>query len=323
MSNPKYLPGTRVQVKIQGNIVEGVYVGYNERYHSPIVNVGGRELLRKIHGLVEGGAPEGVVVETVPTAPAPVEITAHLVTLDINTRFSFIEKMAEMVINSPINSMVIVGSGGLGKTTTVLNKLADLGLSEDADEEAKKMTIIKGSVTPRGLFQQLYASRNHLVVFDDSDSVFKDDRSLNLLKAAFDDKKTRKIAWLKSGPSTSEDEDGEEVPHSFEFTGKVIFISNLSLSKIPQALLSRSLFVDVTMTSSEKIERMTSLKHVIVPEATEVIKDEVLAFLASIKDSAKELSLRTFAQMIHIRMANPAEWVTMGKYMLTSMPTAS
>lgn len=101
----------------------------------------------------------------------------------------------------------------------------------------------------------------------------------------------------------------------------MIFISNLALGRIPQALLSRSLFVDVTMTQSEKIERMTSLKHVIVPEATEVIKDEVLAFLNCVKDSAKELSLRTFAQMIHMRMSNPNDWETMGEYMLTSLPT--
>lgn len=195
MSNPNYTPGTRVYVKINGSSVEGTYVEFNERYQSPVVEVNGRRLIRKVQGLVEGGAPEGV------SADQSVELTAHLVTVDINTRFSFIEKMAEMVTTSPINSMVVVGSGGLGKTTTVLNRLHDLGFSEDTDDETKKMTTIKGSVTPRGLFQQLYYSRNSLIVFDDSDSVFKDDKALNLLKAAFDDKTAKRFPRLSSSPA--------------------------------------------------------------------------------------------------------------------------
>jgi hypothetical protein len=187
----------------------------------------------------------------------------------INKRFELLEFYTEMVAKREQPSLLVTGPGGLGKTYSVLAKLQELGILNAGDcgevippdgdgkngtlkpsESKKYYTIIKGYSTPKGLYRTLFENQNRLVIFDDCDSVLRDPTALNLLKGALDSYEKRVISWH----SESIRDDG--LPSSFNFSGSVIFISNYPMHKIDQAVKTRAIPVDLTMSNEQKIERM-------------------------------------------------------------------
>ena len=237
----------------------------------------------------------------------------------INQRFGFVRDMVTMLANGDQASVVVTGPGGLGKSHTVsaaLTKAGFLDLSsldelEIGDNVPKNsFRVVKGYSTPKGLYRTLYENRNSVVVFDDCDSVLKDPVSVNLLKAALDSYSRRIISWR------SEVRD-EELPNVFEFKGRVVFISNLSSGSMDQAIISRSLAVDLTMTPVQKVERMRYLltQDDFMPEFDTVTKTDSMDLIASVVNDVKELSLRTLMQVIKIRKANPnGKWKDLATY---------
>ena len=109
----------------------------------------------------------------------------------------------------------------------------------------------------------------------------------------------------------------DEYPNQFNFTGRVIFISNKDKSKIDSAILSRSLTVDLTMTPSEKIERMRFILSGILPDYSLEAKDDAINFLDEMKDSAN-LNLRTLIMVSKIRAGFPDTWKNLATYMIQS-----
>ena len=121
-----------------------------------------------------------------------------------------------------------------------------MGLVESTD-----FVHFKGRATAAGLFVTLYDNSDKIVVLDDCDSVFKDDDAVNILKGALDSYDTRKISYLTTKPL--KDEFGSHLPRSFEFTGKIIFISNISQSKLDEAIRSRSFVSDIDLTKKQML----------------------------------------------------------------------
>jgi hypothetical protein len=109
----------------------------------------------------------------------------------------------------------------------------------------------------------------------------------------------------------------DEYPQHFDFTGRIIFISNKAKSSIDGAILSRSLTVDLTMNSDEKIERMTTILPNILPQYDNDVKLEALSFLTQNKETAN-LNMRTLIMVIKMRYSNPDNWMDMATYMLNS-----
>ena len=112
----------------------------------------------------------------------------------------------------------------------------------------------------------------------------------------------------------------EDLPRSFEFTGRVIFISNLSQDSIDQAIRSRSMMIDLSMTPIQKIERMEAIakSDEFLPEYDANIKADALNLIRELKDVAKEISLRTLISVTKIRASNPKDYKDLAEYMLTS-----
>jgi len=237
----------------------------------------------------------------------------------INQRFGFLSDMIVMLAKGDQPSVVVTGPGGLGKSHTVTTTLRKAGLKDMSildDYEIgvqvpkNAFVVIKGYSTPKGLYRTLYENRNSIIVFDDCDSVLKDTISLNLLKGALDSYSKRIISWRA-------DIKDEDLPTSFEFKGRVVFISNMSSSQLDQAIISRSMSVDVTMTSVQKVERMRFLvkEKDFMPDFDLVAKNDALNLIASLVDSVKELSLRTLIQVTKIRKSNPNNnWKELAEY---------
>jgi hypothetical protein len=209
-----------------------------------------------------------------------------------------------MVIDGITPSLIITGEGGLGKTYLVQKAIKDKGLYQI------DWAHFKGYSTARGLYNTLYDNNGKLIIFDDCDSVLEDKVALNILKSALDSYETRTISWMAKMNKN------DEYPQQFNFTGQIIFISNKSRSAIDGAILSRSLTVDLTMTSDEKIERMSHILKEILPEYPIEVKKDALEFIKEYKDVAN-LNLRTLIMVSKMRLAN-SDWKEMAKYMIHS-----
>jgi len=250
----------------------------------------------------------------VANVPAPVAESRFT----INQRFGFVSDMVMMLARGDQASVVVTGPGGLGKSYTVSKTLTDAGFLDVSNVEdfdvgtkiAKSFTVIKGYSTPKGLYRILYENRNGVIVFDDCDSVLKDPVSLNLLKGALDSYSRRIISWRA-------DMKDEELPQAFEFKGRVVFISNLASSQIDQAIITRSMAVDLSMTTQQKVDRM---RHIVaesgdfMPEFTMSHKVDALNLIESLQDNVKELSLRTLIQVTKIRKSAGANWRDLAEY---------
>jgi hypothetical protein len=241
---------------------------------------------------------------------------------NINQRFDFVEKLVSMVADGVQPSAIITGEGGLGKTFTVTKTLENKGYKDISDladfqvgsviNARRCFTMVKGYSTPKGLYRTLFENNKSIIVFDDCDSVLKDPVALNLLKSALDSYGKRIISW-------NADMKDEDLPRSFNFEGRVIFISNMDDGKIDQAIRSRSMMIDLSMTTDQKIERMETIaaSPEFLPEYDAAVKADALALIREIKADVKEISLRTLISVAKVRASN-TEWKDLATYMLTA-----
>jgi hypothetical protein len=162
------------------------------------------------------------------------------------------------------------------------------------------------------LYRTLFENNKSIVVFDDCDAVLKDPVALNLLKSALDSYGKRIISW-------NADMRDDDLPRSFNFEGRVIFISNMTQDKIDQAIRSRSMMIDLSMTTDQKIDRMEYIakSDSFLPEYDASVKADALALIRELKDECKEISLRTLIAVSKIRAANK-DYKDLATYMLTN-----
>ena len=214
---------------------------------------------------------------------------------DPKDMFDNLERLTKMVGRGIQPSLVVTGGAGLGKTYLVKKTLADMGLTE-----AKEFVHFKGRATAAGLFVTLYENENKIIVLDDCDSVFKDADAVNLLKAALDSYDTRRISYISTKPL--KDQYGDPVPRHFEFTGKIIFISNLSQATLDEAVKSRSFVSDITMTQEQMFIRIEQLMESMETRIPETAKKQALEIMKELheKYSGVEINLRSFIKAARI-----------------------
>jgi len=263
----------------------------------------------------------------------------------INERFEFLSNLTQMTIEGTAVASLVTGEGGLGKTHTVFDEINKAGLTytrdfspppipekaekdpdadpDEAQEEEEipvwvnpgQCHVVKGYSSAKGLFRTLYENNGKLCVFDDCDSILKDANALNILKGALDSSDDRWISWNAEMGRNSGD-----LPQTFKFTGRVMFISNWSQHRIDPNLKTRCMRVDLTMTASEKIERM---RHIIeqdsfAPGIEFSIKEMAVNFLEEHIDVATNLSLRSLLDTVKFCKSNKPNWERQALYTLTA-----
>jgi DNA replication protein DnaC len=238
--------------------------------------------------------------------------------------FKAIELYTIQVARGKSNSLIVSGQAGVGKTSVVTETLKSLGMVPDV--HYYKST---GTITTAGLFETLFKNRNRLLIFDDCDAVLKDADSINLLKGALDTYQVRELSKITKGntfDSTGmsdveieerwQEGDGKLLPNRFEFKGQVIFISNLHEDKIDNAILSRSLHVDVNLTKDEVVGRMRDIMKRISPELDMTVKQEALDYLVYITENYPvkfDLNIRTLIHAINLRSGNDETMTISGR----------
>lgn len=228
-------------------------------------------------------------------APPKMSFMASKAEIDPAVMFKNIERLTKMVGKGIQPSLVITGSAGTGKTHLVKQTLNDMGL-----EESNHFVHFKGRATAAGLFVTLYENCDKIVVLDDCDSVFKDADAVNILKGALDSYDTRKISYLTTKPL--KDEFGGPLPRTFEFTGKIIFISNIAQGALDEAIRSRSFVADVDLTKGQMFERVEQLMDKMERQIPQAAKEQAISLMRELEAefAGVDINLRSFIKAARI-----------------------
>ena len=247
------------------------------------------------NGRVTRVAAGAAGVATTPAQPAKMSFMSVVESRDPQVMFNNLERLTKMVGRGIQPSLVITGMAGVGKTHLVKETLKQMGLRESYEFEH-----FKGKATAAGLFITLYQNSDKIVVLDDCDSVFKDDDAVNILKAALDSYDTRKISYISTKPL--KDEFGEPIPSHFEFTGKIIFISNIHQSKLDEAIRSRSFVADISMNTGQMFQRMEQLMASMEPRIPLAAKQQALEIMQNLdaQYGGVDINLRSFIKAARI-----------------------
>ena len=295
-------------------VVEGYKVGVRGGY----VTVDGAAVPgfpdRNIKVMVAGADSVGETEGSV-TAAGPAETDEQIIER-LRDRFSMLTEMTKAVKKGDVRAMIVSGPPGVGKSHGVEEVLDRYALMESMGAR-KTHEVVKGAMSALGLYAKLYkmADEGNVIVFDDCDSIFSDELSLNILKAALDSKKNRKIHWNTDSHKLRQ----EGIPDCFTFKASAIFITNLKFNKVKgklrehlEALESRCHYMDLTIDSER--EKMLRIRQVIQDgmlngyKLTDTQKEEIVDFVDTNKNRLRELSLRTVLKVADLAVAFPQRW---------------
>lgn len=262
---------------------------------------------------IDGDAP---VVQTVTVAETDQEAMDR-----IATRFEILDEMSAACIKGDIRAMIVSGPPGVGKSFGVEQQLEKASLFDKIANKRQKYEVVKGAMTALGLYAQLYrfSDKGNILVFDDCDSVFGDELSLNILKAALDSGKRRRICWNSDSRLLRD----EGIPNAFEFKGSAIFITNLKFENVRskklqdhlEALESRCHFVDLTIdTERDKMLRIRQVNRDAEGglfgdyNFTNNEGEMILNFMEANRTKLRELSIRTSLKIADLVKLSPNKW---------------
>ena len=239
----------------------------------------------------------------------------------IRERFEMHKDMTKAVKTGSVRAMIVSGPPGVGKSHGVEDVL-DRYNTMSMQGAGQQFEVIKGAMSPIGLYCKLFkmADKGKVVVFDDCDSIFQDDLSLNILKAALDSKKTRTIHWNTDSFKLR----NEGVPDSFRFEASAIFITNMKFDKVKgklrehlSALESRCHYMDLTIDTDK--DKMLRIKQVTQDgmldsyDISDEVKEDLMDFIDINKNRLRELSLRTVLKVADLAVAFPNKWEAMAE----------
>ena len=239
----------------------------------------------------------------------------------IRERFDMLKDMTKAVKKGDVRAMIVSGPPGVGKSHGV-EEVLDRYKTVETLGGFKSFEVIKGAMSPIGLYCKLFnmADKGKVVVFDDCDSIFQDELSLNILKAALDSKKNRWIHWNTDSFKLR----NEGVPDKFKFEASAIFITNLKFDKVKgklrehlEALESRCHYMDLTIDSDK--DKILRIKQVVQDgmldayDLDDEVKLEIMDFVDVNKNRLRELSLRTVLKVADLAHAFPDKWEAMAE----------
>lgn len=254
------------------------------------------------------------------SAPAAPQETDQEITARLRETYESMNELVKAVASNTVNSLVIAGGAGLGKSYTVNKTLKDHYGSEHG------FVFHRGYLRATHLFRLLYENRHKgmTVVLDDCD-IWNDETALNILKAALELKETRRIGW--GSEKIFLDEDGEEIPRYFDFEGCVIFLTNLNVrdminsgSKMAPhlaAIESRSLVLDMKVKTRKEyliIIKMKLEEGLLSSKGFTAVQEfQIMNFVEANIDRFSELSLRMIEKLGQLLKASPNKWESLAK----------
>jgi len=252
----------------------------------------------------------------------PTETDAQIIKR-LRERFDILNDMTAAVKAGDVRAMIVTGPPGVGKSFGVQEVLEKDNMFATLGNRPPKYEFVKGAMSAVGLYAKLYqySAKDEVLVFDDCDSILLDDLSLNILKAALDSSKKRRICWNTDSRSLR----SEGIPNEFEYAGGAIFITNLKFENVKskklkdhlEALESRCHHIDLGMdTDREKVLRIKQIVQDGMLDSYDLsdkIKREIVKFVIDNKHRLRELSLRTVLKIADLAAAYPDKYKKMAE----------
>lgn len=236
----------------------------------------------------------------------------------IKRRFDILDEMTDAVANSVVRGLIVSGPPGVGKSFGVERILDEYDAMAKLSGKPPRTEIVKGSMTPIGLFQTLYMNSNEgdILVFDDCDSILFDEVCLNMLKAVLDSGKKRTISWKSESAALRR----EGIPDRFDFKGGVIFITNVNFENVRSkkiqdhlaALMSRCHYIDLEMDGVA--DRFLRINQIV---RDGMLNDynfgdegnkEIVDFMVLKSARLREISLRMVLKIADLKQMSPDNW---------------
>lgn len=238
------------------------------------------------------------------------------------------------------NLYILGGQAGTSKSYSVEKTLKDIQVEEGGKivykgmKEGKDYVIVKGQSAISPMYRALYDNNGKIIILDDADTILGSATGKNLLKAASEGKRELsysdpakttynidEISRLEKELESSGDEalrkkiekkKSGKVPNKFIFTGKIIIITNKSMSELTKdedfkAIATRShgptevkfRMTDFVNLMEKNIKSFEGEGCMPLPlkekqQVLDVIKDRVNKAYKLKKQFKKPLSLRTF-----------------------------
>lgn len=240
-------------------------------------------------------------------------------------KFGILDGMTLAAIQGKVRAMIVTGPPGVGKSFGIEKVIESLDVMIKMELiDPKSMTLDApmamekvASASPLGLYQLLWEYRKpgSLLVLDDSDSILYDEACLNMLKAATDSGKRRRLTWRTESRVLEE----RGIDTQFDFEGSIIFVTNLDFENTRgkigdhlKAIVSRCHYLDVGIHDLR--EKFLRCKQIVRDGMLDSYKfddvqiDEIMTYVEENKRSLRELSLRMVAKIADLVKMDPDGW---------------
>lgn len=249
----------------------------------------------------------------------------------ITKTFNYIEVLAAAAQRGQITGLIISGPAGVGKSFGVEKTLERMNMTRVLRGQPENYEFITGGTSAIGLYLKLWDNRKEgqVLVFDDCDTALTDELQLNMLKAALDTKKKRKICWMKESAALNiKDSNGkiaDKIPNAFTYEGTIIFITNLKfdncrigkLADHLKAIMSRVHYLDLCLDTLR--EQKLRVRQVIDAgmldehQLSQETKDLIVQYVFDNVEYLTEFSLRTVLKVADLAAIHndPERWMEM------------
>lgn len=214
------------------------------------------------------------------------------------TVFEDIEDLLSVVASGKWRTLIVCGMGGIGKTYHITEGPRSLkALLGPAGDKWEYHSGTKAA--PYAFYKTLFQERDKIIVFDEADSLLKNQDIVMMLKPILDtsgdnmasymsntenmvgknEKEIRQYCaeiddMIADGQQIGLGKDDVKLPSKFYFEGAMIFISNMRAKEIEGAIMSRSIFVDVYLAQQDVLKRIKSIATAMYgAEETEILME--------------------------------------------------
>lgn len=251
------------------------------------------------------------------------ELTDDQLLDDMKARFAMLREISTGCTTGHIPSVIVPGPPGIGKTYNVDDVMRITGAIHER---------ISGTCSEIELYKLAYQYRfkGNVIIIDDGDKVFRNEETINLLKAMTDSRPIREISHRTNSEFLT-DAAGAPIEKETVYEGSVIVLSNIDFQENVdtgrgrgvehmEALISRSLYLDLRAMSRRAISlwinyictegKMFEMEHIDPTLGTAMLK-----WLHGNQGNLREYSLRTVHKLCNLAKMGP-NWASAGLYTL-------
>ena len=256
---------------------------------------------------------------------------------DPGVLFEKLKGLIKLVAKNLQTSLIVSGGSGTGKTFTIMETLKEEGIQEDSG----LILIGGGHISTFSLYQTLFRHRKkgQIIVFDNTDSMWRDKRAACILKSALDtyddgtqsSSRQRIVSWPSSitvdvsgmdarqkkevygqlDKRNSDPKNSTKFPSEFEYEGGIIFITNIPINKLDRGVLDCSASIDTTLTVEQMFARMKSILPELGDKTVPLdVKEMILQLLIDdhAKGAREDVTLFTFPNAERAYKSGLSNW---------------